>query len=89
MNWIKSRLNKDNFWNLMFWRGICFSVFLSEQIADFSGIGGLVSLVLSLTLIPYILTRFNQVKYTDNKIFLNSQGEDLTNRLPKRLGIAF
>ncbi|MDR0773926.1 MAG: hypothetical protein LBE72_01155, partial [Rickettsia sp.] len=42
-----------------------------------------------LTLVPYILTRFNQVKYTDNKIFLNSQGEDLTNRLPKRLGVVF
>ncbi|MCC8399352.1 MAG: hypothetical protein LN563_02075, partial [Rickettsia endosymbiont of Platyusa sonomae] len=27
MNWIKSRLNKDNLWNLMFWSGVVFSVF--------------------------------------------------------------
>ncbi|MCC8399353.1 MAG: hypothetical protein LN563_02080 [Rickettsia endosymbiont of Platyusa sonomae] len=62
---------------------------MSEQIADFLGIGALIILVLSLTLVPYLLTRFNKTKYISNKIFLNSQGKDLTNKLPKRFSIIF
>lgn len=69
MNWIKSRLNKDNFWNLMFWSGVVFSVFLSEQIADFLSIGALIILVLSLTLVPYLLTRLTKLNILTIKYF--------------------
>ncbi|MDR0329142.1 MAG: hypothetical protein LBH99_00450 [Rickettsia sp.] len=36
-------------------------------------------------LVPYLITRCNKVKYTKDKIFLNSEGQNLMNRLPKQL----
>jgi len=87
MNWLKARQNKDNFWNLMFWFGISFSFFLTMLLGELLN-NTVIDFILSWTtilIVPYLTTRFNKVIYTDDKIFLNSQGDPLTERLPKKL----
>ncbi|WP_341751202.1 hypothetical protein [Candidatus Tisiphia endosymbiont of Piscicola geometra] len=80
MNWIKSRLNKDNFWNLMFWLGICFNMAMSE-IFD-----SIFLTLITLFVVPKFLVMFNKVTYTEDKTFFNKQDQSLTDRLPKNFG---
>ncbi|WP_375333260.1 MULTISPECIES: hypothetical protein [unclassified Candidatus Tisiphia] len=87
MNWIKSRLNKDNFWNLMFWSGVVFSVFMVILLDELlhNKVVNFISAWITILLVPYLIARCNKVKYTEDKIFLNSEGQNLMNRLPKQL----
>jgi len=89
MNWIKQRLSRDNFWNIITAFAVVFAVFFNEYFLyeDFIlpiGIWGLIPLISPVTLVPYILFRQNAVTYdTENKIFFNSKQENLSDRLPK------
>lgn len=74
MNFITSRLNRDNFWNLVVYFGILLTVFISAQTQSLLG------LTCAFTITPYILTRFNRVKYLEEGSCVNSQGQDLSNR---------
>ncbi|WP_375331690.1 hypothetical protein [Candidatus Tisiphia endosymbiont of Temnostethus pusillus] len=84
MNWIKSRLNKDNFWNLMFWWGMSFGLFLSVFLDEYKYVSNALFWI-TILLVPYLVAKYNKVKYTEDKMFLNSQGQNLMNRLPKQL----
>lgn len=74
MNFIISRFSKDNFWNLIVYFGIVLTVLVAEQN------GSALLLISSFTVVPYILTRFNKVKYLANGTCTNSQGDDLSNK---------
>ena len=69
MDWIKSRLNKDNLWNLIFWLGICFGMAMSE-IFD-----SILLVLFTLFILPKLLVTFNKVIYTADKTFLNKRGQ--------------
>ncbi len=71
----------------MFWLGASLSIFISECIVIYVAPLGLAAMLLSVTLVPYLLLRKNKVVYTEDKIFLNAQGEPLTDRLPKGFAI--
>ena len=75
-NWIKERLNKDNFWNVMFWVGICLNIVLIE-VTD-----SILLFLISLVLIPVSLTKINKVKYTEDNIFMTSSGRILNSIFP-------
>jgi hypothetical protein len=79
MNFITSRLSKDNFWNLVVFLGILLTVAIAEHFSS------ALMFVLAFTAVPYLLTRFNKVKYLEDGTIVNSQGEDLNDRLPRAL----
>lgn len=70
---IEARKNKDNFWNLMFALGL----FIGSQT---------IGLITALVILPFILKRFNGVKFIEGK-FLNSEGNELI--IPKQLPNSF
>ncbi|WP_375331188.1 hypothetical protein [Candidatus Tisiphia endosymbiont of Oplodontha viridula] len=84
MNWIKSRLNKDNFWNLMFWWGMSLGLFLSVLLDEYKYVSNALFWI-TILLVPYLVAKYSKVEYTEDKIFLNSEGQNLMNRLPKQL----
>ena len=85
MNWIKERLNRDNFWNLVF--GLSFISgwtmigFIGE---DHPNINFVISWLMILG-IPASVTIANRVTFTEEKIFLNKVGMSLEGRYPKNL----
>ena len=56
MNPIKSRLNRDNFWNLMFWFGMSFGTFLAE----FTNMS--ILFWITAILVPYFIKQLNKFK---------------------------
>lgn len=54
MGFIKSRLNKDNFWNLMFLVATASGIMLSEWLMAIPEVSliGLLTLITSLTFVP-------------------------------------
>lgn len=91
MEWLKERINRDNFWNLMFWVGVTISVLVTELLVYSFEIGllGLILFIISMTIVPYIIASFNKVKYIEGKIFLNAKNKDLSAKLPKKFSIVF
>lgn len=77
MNFIISRFSKDNFWNIAVYFGILLTVFVAEQYES------VLLFVIAFTIVPYILTRFNKVRYLKDGTCVNSQGEDLSGRAPR------
>lgn len=74
MNFIIARFSKDNFWNLGVFTGILLAVFVAEQN------GSIVLLISAFTLVPYLLTRPNKVRYLEDGTCVNSEGQELSNR---------
>ena len=72
-------LSKDNFWNLVVYFGIVLTVFAGEQLESAT------IFICAFTITPYILTRFNKVRYLEDGRCINSQGDDLSDRLPRAL----
>ena len=85
MNFIKSLMSRDNFWNLIFWLGMILSASVVDLFKGFSLILAVLFLVLTFTVTPYLLAKVNKVTYTNDKIFINKQGQVLNDRYPKQL----
>jgi hypothetical protein len=76
MNFVKSRLNKDNFWNLMFWLGMTSFTVLGEYFSNiklleysffcFAGLG-----------VPLIIKQVQDVKFDKKYGFFNNNGRSL------------
>ena len=76
MSFIKSRLNKDNFWNLMFWLGMTSFTVLGEYFNNikwleysffcFAGLG-----------VPLIIKQMQDVKFDKKYGFFNNNGRSL------------
>jgi len=71
----------------MFWVGIVLAVFISELLSNISSLLSLLCIVLSILFVPSRLTKLNKVEYTKDKIFLNSQKENLKERLPTKFPV--
>lgn len=77
MGFIKVRLNKDNFWNLMFLVATTLSIMLSELLSSLPNLSllGLVTLIISLTFVPWLMIFLNRVCWIeDSKMFVSKQG---------------
>ena len=61
MGFIKSRLNKDNFWNLMFLVATASGIMLSEWLMAIPEVSlvGLLTLITSLTFVPWLMISLN------------------------------
>jgi len=70
----------------MFWFGTIICIGLIEfLVKSFElGIFAFILMIFSIACVPYIFAKCNDVEYT-NKVFLNKQGIDITNNLPKDL----
>lgn len=87
MNFIKSRLNKDNFWNLMFWVGMTIGLSITEIFGDQNPVAAFVSAWITILGMPYIMTKARPVTFDKNDGFFNSDGMSLKNSYPTRLGV--
>lgn len=74
-------LTKDRICNIATFGSVILSLFGAGQAKSVLLIVG------SITLVPYICSRFNKVTYSAEGVFTNDKGEDLSNRLPKKLGM--
>lgn len=82
---IASRMNKDNFWNLMFWLLPSGVIFLVQLLVDIVP-GGNILLFASMILSPYLISKLNAVEYRNNEFHSNSTNRKLGTYDPKYLG---
>lgn len=90
MNPIKSRLNRDNLCNLMFWFGMSFGFLLVDIAGDtkiFGNIllGGII-FWFALILVPYFVYKFNKIEFTEEFMFVSNNSDTLNNKFPLSLG---
>ena len=73
MGFIKSRLNKDNFWNLMFLVATASGIMLSEWLMAMPEVSliGLLTLITSLTFVPWLMISLNSVSWVGGKAFVS------------------
>lgn len=87
-NFIKARLNLDNFWNLMLWFGMSLgwpvTLFVGKPIID---TGAWMFLLVILFVVPYIAAQGAKVSFDKEKGFFNKEGESLKASYPKEFGI--
>ena len=90
MSFIKSRMNKDNFWNLMFWLGmsLCSGSFVLFSEYKYDKLSFLFFL-LTILGIPFIVKKCTKITFNKENGFFNSKGESLKNRHPRAFGIVF
>lgn len=86
MGFIKSRLNIDNFWNLMFWLGMSGGISAALSLGEINAVLGGVLFWMTIIFVPLIIKGCSEVAYIGNKVFLNSKGESLAGKYPKNLG---
>ena len=84
-NFIKARLNKDNFWNLMFLIFTSLIVFIAQLLMDFIP-GGFLLLFAAIILSPYFVAKFNAVGYKNNEFISSTTNRKLGQYAPKYLG---
>ncbi|CAN0586391.1 unnamed protein product [Ectocarpus sp. 12 AP-2014] len=89
MNPIKFRLNRDNFWNLMFWLGLSVGWFLTLQFSGEQQYIGTVICWTTLIGVPYLVKKASRITFNENKEFLNHQGEVLNKRIPNGFWLIF
>ena len=87
-NFIKARLNRDNFWNLILWFGMSLgwpvTLFVGKPIID---TGAWMFLLVILFVVPYIAAQGAKVSFDKEKGFFNKEGESLKASYPKEFGI--
>lgn len=88
MNFIKSRLNKDNFWNLMFLVGMVVGWSITDAFGKENPTGAFISSWLTILGVPYIIKKACPVTFDKNEGFFNSEGRSLQNSYPTHLGVA-
>ncbi len=89
MGFIKVRLNRDNFRNLMFLAVTALGIMLSEWLSSIPNLNllGLVTLIISLTFVPWLMIFLNRVCWIeDSKIFVSKQGR-VINTKPLKLSL--
>lgn len=82
MNFIMRRLNRDNFWNLVFWVGAtggCFAASIFKSSAIFW---------ISAFLLRFIVKKGTKVSFTENRYLVNNRGEILNHRVPNGFIVA-
>ena len=84
-DFIKARLNKDNFWNLMFLTLPPISVFITQGVLDLIP-GGVFLLLAILISSPYLISRANKVGYKDNMFHSTSTKRVLCPYMPEAIG---
>jgi hypothetical protein len=85
----KKLATKDNFWNLMFWVGMVFGAFISTQLMSIADFLGLPMLIGTIICVPKLVNKYNKVTLIDENILLNSQGEKLNSKYPKKFAMIF
>jgi hypothetical protein len=76
MGFIKARLNKDNFWNLMFWLGMTVGTAISECLSSNRLLFG-ISICATLFLVPFIIKTAQDVKFDKKYGFFDNNGRSL------------
>lgn len=91
MGFIKLRLNKDNFWNLMFFVATASGIMLSEWLMAIPEVSlvGLLTLITSLTFVPWLMISLNSVSWVGGRVFVNKQGQVINTKLLKWLLLVF
>jgi hypothetical protein len=91
MGFIKSRLNKDNFWNLMFLVATASGIMLSEWLMAIPEVSlvGLLTLITSLTFVPWLMISLNSVSWVGGKAFVSKQGRLINTKPLKWLLLVF
>ena len=84
-SFIKARLNKDNFWNLMFLTLPSLPVFIAQEAMDLIS-GGIFLLLATLVLSPYLVSRANKVEYKDDMFHSISTKRVLCPYMPEAVG---
>jgi len=84
-SFIKTRLNKDNFWNLMFLTLPSLPVFIAQEAMDLIS-GGIFLLLATLVLSPYLVSRANKVEYKDDMFHSTSTKRALCPYMPEAVG---
>ena len=82
---IASRLNKDNFWNIVFLSGTTFSVGVAQLLMDLIP-GGIILLFLTLVLAPYLISKANPLMYKDKIFHSFSANRAIASALPQATG---
>lgn len=82
MQFVKDRLNRDNFWTLMFWVGIAVGLALALNLSPKAG--GVIFWV-TMIFIPWLIKRKHGMKLDKKKHFLNSEGKSLKKKYPKNI----
>ena len=86
VNFIKERLNRDNFWNVMFWVWMSSGLSAAWYFGESDTILGGVFFWITLILVPLVVKGCSEVVFIGNKVFLNSEGQSLVGKYPKHLG---
>ena len=91
MGFIKSRLNRDNFWNLMFLVATASGIMFSEWLMAIPEVSlvGLLTLITSLTFVPWLMISLNSVSWVGGKVFVNKQGQVINTKSLKWLLLVF
>jgi hypothetical protein len=86
MNFIKSRLNSDNFWNLIFWLGMSVGWFVVFQFGKANPDGACIASWSTLLGVPFIVGKAQKITFNKEDGYFNSKGESLKASYPKELG---
>ena len=92
MGFIKSRLNKDNFWTLMFLVATASGIMFSEWLMAIPEVSlvGLLTLITSLTFVPWLMISLNSVAWVEgSKVFVSKQGRVINTKPLKWLLLIF
>lgn len=76
MGFIKVRLNRDNFWNLMFWLGMSVGTLISECLSNNRLLFG-ISVCIMLFIVPFIIKTAQDVKFDEKYGFFAGNGRSL------------
>jgi len=82
---IASRLNRDNFWNIVFLSVTTFSVGVAQLLMDLIP-GGIILLFLTLVLAPYLITKANPLIYKDKIFHSLATNRAIASALPQATG---
>ena len=85
ISFLQSRLNKDNFWNVMFFVGINFGFGIASLIISLTNNNTFFSIVMWIVIltVPYIIKRNSSITFDKEKLqFLNRNNEVLNDRAP-------
>ena len=83
-DFIKSRMNKDNLWNLIFWMGMSLGWLLSWVLQAVFSLSQPSSIVFwgTIVIVPLVVTLANRTRFSKEEQFTNSQGDSLKDRMP-------
>ena len=76
---IKLRLNRDNFWNLMFWLGMSVGTLISEYLSDNRLLFG-ISVCIMLFIVPFIIKTAQDVKFDEKYGFFAGNIDELIDK---------